>query len=44
MIDDVLTQGGEPPKNKKRKVIFKPYNMLTLSEKLSIVGKLIGSS
>ena len=42
MIDDVLTTGGDPPKNKLRKVIFKPYNMLTLSEKLSIVGKLIG--
>tara|TARA_R100001591_G_C4329764_1_gene177761 strand:+ start:371 stop:1003 length:633 start_codon:yes stop_codon:yes gene_type:complete len=42
MIIDVLTNGGDPPKNKLRKVIFKPYNMLTLSEKLSIVGKLIG--
>ena len=44
MIDDVFENGGEPPVNKKRKVIFKPYNMLTLSEKLSIVGKLIGRS
>ncbi|MGI9556096.1 MAG: hypothetical protein ACR2M9_04470 [Cyanophyceae cyanobacterium] len=44
MIDDVFKTGGEPPKNKLRKVIFKPYNMLTLSEKLSIVGKLIGRS
>ena len=44
MIQDVLKTGGEPPKNKIRKVIFKPYNMLTLSEKLSIVGKLIGRS
>jgi DNA-binding transcriptional ArsR family regulator len=44
MIGDVLMTGGDPPKNKKRKVIFKPYNMLTLSEKLSIVGKLIGRS
>tara|TARA_R100000388_G_C7228260_1_gene153060 strand:+ start:482 stop:1078 length:597 start_codon:yes stop_codon:yes gene_type:complete len=44
MISDVLNTGGDPPKNKKRKVIFKPYNMLTLSEKLSIVGKLIGRS
>jgi hypothetical protein len=42
MIIDVYQNGGEPPKNKLRKVIFKPYNMLTLSEKLSIVGKLIG--
>ena len=44
MIKDVLMTGGDPPKNKLRKVIFKPYNMLTLSEKLSIVGKLIGRS
>ena len=44
MIDDVFETGGEPPKNKLRKVIFKPYNGLTLSEKLSIVGKLIGRS
>ena len=44
MIGDVLMTGGDPPKNKLRKVIFKPYNMLTLSEKLSIVGKLIGRS
>ena len=44
MISDVLNTGGDPPKNKKRKVIFKPYNMLTLSQKLSIVGKLIGRS
>lgn len=44
MISDVLMTGGDPPKNKKRKVVFKPYNMLTLSEKLSIVGKLIGRS
>ena len=44
MIEDVLKQGGDPPANKLRKVIFKPYNMLNLSEKLSIVGKLIGRS
>ena len=44
MIIDVYQTGGEPPKNKMRKVIFKPYNILTLSEKLSIVGKLIGRS
>ena len=44
MIDDVFETGGEPPKNKLRKVIFKPYNGLTLSEKLSIVGKLVGRS
>lgn len=44
MIIDVYNQGGDPPANKLRKVVFKPYNMLTLSEKLSIVGKLIGRS
>lgn len=44
IIDDVFKNGGEPPKNKLRKVIFKDYNMLTLSQKLSIVGKLIGRS
>ena len=44
MIGDVLMTGGDAPKNKLRKVIFKPYNMLTLSEKLSIVGKLFGRS
>ena len=44
MIKDVLMQGGNPPANKLRKVIFKEYNMLTISEKLSIVGKLIGRS
>ena len=44
MIDDVVKTGGEPPKNKLRKVIFKDYNMLDISSKLSIVGKLIGRS
>jgi hypothetical protein len=44
MIDNVMIIGGEPPANKMRKVVFKPYNGLTLSEKLSIVGKLIGRS
>ena len=34
----------QPPKNKKRKVIFKDQTGLTKSEKLSIVGKLIGRS
>ena len=32
----------QPPKNKKRKVIFKDNTGLSKSEKLSIVGKLIG--
>jgi len=42
MIDDVFVTGGEPPKNKLRKVIFKDFCMLDVSEKLKIVGKLIG--
>ena len=42
MIKDVINQGGDPPKNKLRKVIFKPYSGLDLSGKLKIVGKLIG--
>jgi len=44
MIGDVLQQGGDPPVNKLRKVIFKPYSGLDLSEKLKIVGQLIGRS
>ena len=44
MIEDVFNQGGAPPSNKLRKVVFKPYSGLNLSEKLSIVGKLIGRS
>mgnify|MGYP003649383382 FL=1 len=32
----------EPPKNKLRKVIFKPYNRMCTEEKLRIVGQLIG--
>ena len=33
-----------PPKNKLRKVIFKPFNGLTREMKLSIVGQLVGQS
>jgi len=44
MIQDVFDQGGDPPANKLRKVVFKPYSGLDLSAKLSIVGKLIGRS
>jgi hypothetical protein len=44
MINDVFSLGGEPPINKRRKVIFKDYCMLNINEKLSIVGKLIGRS
>jgi len=42
MIKEVFGTGDTPPRNRIRKVIFKPYTLLTLSEKLSIVGKLIG--
>ena len=34
----------EPPKNKLRKVIFKPFNGMCKEEKLRIVGRLIGRS
>jgi len=44
MIEDVNKQGGNAPTNKLRKVIFKDYSMLTINEKLTIVGKLIGRS
>ena len=44
MIDDVFENAGEPPKNKKRKVIFKDYSGLTPEQKMSIVGTLIGRS
>ena len=44
MIDDVFMQGGEPPVNKKRKIIFKDFKGLTPQEKMSIVGQLIGRS
>ena len=44
MIKDVITQGGDPPVNKLRKVVFKPYSGLDLSGKLKIVGQLIGRS
>ena len=44
MINEVLGAGDTPPRNRIRKVIFKDYTGLSLSEKLSIVGKLIGRS
>ena len=44
MIDDVFQNGGEPPKNKLRKIIFKDFKGLTPEQKMSIVGKLIGRS
>ena len=45
MIKEVFGTGDTPPRNRRRRVIFKPaaYH-LTLSEKLSIVGTLIGRS
>ena len=44
MIGDVLQQGGDPPINKIRKVIFKDFSGLDLKQKLKIVGQLIGRS
>jgi len=34
----------EPPKNKLRKVIFKPFNRMSKEDKLRTVGELIGRS
>lgn len=43
LVSDVfLTDLERPPKNKIRKVVFKDFCGLNKSEKLSIVGKLIG--
>ena len=42
MINEVLGIGDTPPRNRIRKVIFKHGTGLTLSQKLSIVGTLIG--
>ena len=42
MIKEVLGAGDTPPRNRIRKVIFKFNTGLTLSQKLSIVGTLIG--
>jgi hypothetical protein len=42
MINEVLGIGDTPPRNRIRKVIFKQGTGLILSQKLSIVGKLIG--
>ena len=44
MINDVFENGGEPPINKKRKIIFKPWTPLTQEDKMRIVGELIGRS
>ena len=42
IIRDVLMQGGEPPVNRLRKIIFKDYSGLSFAEKMTIVGKLSG--
>jgi len=42
MIQDVLNIGGEPPINRKRKIIFKDYNGLSFEQKMKIVGQLSG--
>ena len=42
MIQDVINQGGDPPKNRARKIIFKDYNGLSFNEKMKIVGQLSG--
>ena len=42
MIEDVINQGGDPPKNRARKIIFKDYNGLSFNEKMKVVGQLSG--
>ena len=42
MVDEVIQVGAIAPKNRLRKVIFKDGCGLDVSEKLSIVGSLIG--
>ncbi len=43
LVDEVFEMDlDEPPKNKIRKIIFKEHTGLNTSEKLSIVGKIIG--
>tara|TARA_R100000988_G_C3985336_1_gene159361 strand:- start:685 stop:1284 length:600 start_codon:yes stop_codon:yes gene_type:complete len=42
MIKDVLMQGGDPPKNKARKIIFKDHNGMSFEEKMKVVGQLSG--
>ena len=42
MIRDVINQGGDPPKNRARKIIFKDYNGLSFNEKMKVVGQLSG--
>ena len=42
MIQDVINQGGDRPKNRARKIIFKDYNGLSFNEKMKVVGQLSG--
>ena len=42
MIEDVFNQGGDAPKNRVRKIIFKDYNGLSFNEKMKVVGQLSG--
>ena len=42
LIKEISMLYEEPPRNKLRKIIFKPGCGLNKSEKLSVVGKLIG--
>ena len=42
IIQDVINQGGDPPKNRARKIIFKDYNGLSFEEKMKVVGQLSG--
>tara|TARA_R100001377_G_C3163295_1_gene100425 strand:- start:228 stop:845 length:618 start_codon:yes stop_codon:yes gene_type:complete len=42
MIKDVINQGGDSPKNRLRKIIFKDYNSLSFEEKMKVVGQLSG--
>jgi len=44
MYDVSLKDLDEPPYNKTRKIIFKDNSGLTLNEKLSIVGQMIGKT
>lgn len=44
MYDVSLKDLEEPPYNKTRKIIFKDNSGLTLNEKLSIVGQMIGKT
>lgn len=45
IIEDISKENiSNPPKNKRRKIIFKEFSPLTLEEKLKIVGQFIGRS